>query len=251
MRTSSRAIWVFSLALFAAAARADVPAGYLDRTPAALARDAFDSDYGRLLVVELGRILRESADAECLRARAIEPAMLEARGRDLLVRNGTRLLETDMRLVDAAKFEALVASRAGKSAKAELAALREDPDVRKYLELLEPALRATLADFIAEAVDRYGLMAGIKLKSQVSRVSTGKQALFDADPTEQATQEAERFLESRKSARLARWVEIQTAVLEAQQQAADRETFLRMGPMDMTPGADADFADLCVFAGRR
>lgn len=251
MRESSRAIWVFSLALLAGAAHAEFPAGYMERTPAQLARDAFDSDYGRLLAAELGRILRESAEPECLRARAIEPAMLEARGRELLVRNGTRLLETDIRLVDAAKFEAVMASLAGKNAPAELAALRDDPDVRKYLELLEPALRATLADFITEAVDRYVLMAGIRMKTQVSRLSTGKKEFFDADPSEKAAEEAERFAESRESARLARWLEIQKAILEAQQQASDRETFLRMGPMDMTPGAQADFADLCVFAGRR
>jgi hypothetical protein len=250
MRMSSRAIWVFSvLGLLAGAARAEIPAGYTDRTPAQLARDTFDSDYGRLLVAELGKILRESADAECLRSRAINAAVLEARAGDLLVRNATRFFQIGVDLIDPAKFEAAIAERAGSNVRAELVALRADPDVRKYLELSEPATLAKLADQVAEQIDRHALLRQIKLKRALSPLGTGNIVLLQAN--EDLSDKAERFLDGQTSARFKRWLEIHEAIAEALDRAADRETLLRMGPIQMTPGAEADFAELCVFTGRR
>src|SRR5262245_60180027 len=113
MRWSSRVIWVFSvLALCVGAVRAELPSGYSDRAPEQLARDIFDAEYGRLLVTELGKILRDSADRECLRARAMDTATLEARGHDLLVRNAARFFQIGIDLIDAAKFEAVFAEHA-------------------------------------------------------------------------------------------------------------------------------------------
>ena len=250
MRWSSRAIWVFSaVAAVSGAARAELPSGYADRTPAQLARDAFDSDYGRLLVAELGGILRESADAECLRSRAMDGAVLEARGRDLLVRNATRFFQVGVDLIDPVKFEAAVAEHAGKNAKGELAALRADPDVKKYLELSEPATFAKLADQVAEQLDRHALLRRIQLKRPLSPLGTGNVALLQA--SEDLAEKAERFLDAQTSARFKRWLEINEAMVEALERATDREAFLRMGPIQMIPGAEADFAELCVFAGRR
>jgi hypothetical protein len=96
--------------------RAELPSGYSDRTPEQLARDA--------------------------------------RGHDLLVRNAARFFQIGIDRIDPAKFETVLAEHAGKNAKTELLTLRADPEIRKYLELSEPAVFAKLADQVAEQIDR-------------------------------------------------------------------------------------------------
>ena len=237
-------------ALAAAPLRAEIPRGYddIDRSPPQLAREIFDAKYGQLLVAEFGRILRDSADAECLRSRALDPASLEARGHELLVRAATRFLEIAYDLIDPVKFEAAVAKRAGKNAKAELAALRKDPDVHRYLELSKPSALAKLANQVAENIDRHALLRRIPLKRGLSPLGTGNMTLLQAgEDLENAT---DRFLESRTSPSFKRFLEIGEAIAEAMQEATNQEAFLRMGPVQLTPGVEAGLADLCIFPKR-
>jgi len=238
------AFFVLGLGL-PASAGANIPAEFVERAPSELAALAFDTEYGRLIVAEFGKILRASADQECLRSRAIDPAALEAPGHELLVRNGARMLEIYDTLMDGGKFEAAFAARAGKNAKAEYVRLRRDPDVRRLQEISEPERLAELADKISETLDRNAVLANLRLTKMVSPLSTGY--LIDRSPAEKSAIAQERFLESNKSPSLKRWMELQEALVHAIEEAQDRESFLKMGPGQMMPDAVRDLAALCVF----
>ena len=54
---------------------------------------AFDTDYGRALVAELGDILMDSADKSCLQSRKLDGADLARGAGELYQRYGTQMLE--------------------------------------------------------------------------------------------------------------------------------------------------------------
>jgi len=237
----------FALAFaLASAARADFPVEMLDRPPGQIVRETFDSEYGRLIVAEFGRLLRLRADPQCLRSSGIDPGELDVLGGDLLLRNGTRNLEIHAGMIDAAKFDAALSARAGKNAKAELARLKQDPDVKKLIELGEPERLARLAEHITEILERVALLAGIKFPKPISPIA-GNSALLDASPVEKSMMAQERFIESRNTPQVERWVQLQEAAFEAYEKAFDRERYIPMPPRDEMPEALADLARLCVF----
>ena len=235
-----------ALAGLCAAAHSEVPEPFADRSPAQLARDAFDAEYGRMLVDEFARVLRASADDACLAAKGIDPTSFEARGQEVLVRSGTSMLEFANSVVDAARMEAVFAERTGPSGKAELILLRNDPDVKKYLELAEPGKRARMADHIVETINRHALLARLGLKRNLSPAATGDERLLNANPDEDSIEAAEAFRESRNSLALRRWVEIEDATGEAYAEATDVETMKHFSASQITPTLPADLAALCV-----
>ena len=235
------------LLAFAAGAPAQVPDDLIDRRPKPLVQDVLNSPYGRLLVAEFGRVLRDSAKPECLAERGLRPEQLEARGRDLLATSGAIMLDLVLSLIDGKKLEAEFRARAGERARAELVRLRDDPDVKKYLKLTEPAKLSKLANQIVETVDRHALLARAGLVRRAAPVSTGNEALLRADPEEKSLEDAERFVLQSQSPRLKRFVDIQVALAEAYQAATDHSLMIKIGPSQMTPNVPGDLQKLCVF----
>jgi hypothetical protein len=235
------------LALHGGAPRAEIPTELGDgRSPAQLARDTFDSEYGRLLVADFGRTLRASADPQCLRERNIDPRSLEQRGRELLVRSGARSLEIHSKLIDPRKYEAAFTARAGKGGSADFARLRNHPEVKKLVAIGEPAKLARLADNITELVDRHARLARVKLTKPISPVAAGDSALMAANPEEKIAAEIDRLLKNSVSPSVERWFQLEDASVEALRNAFDSEGFARLTPRQMTPDAVTDLADLCV-----
>jgi len=233
--------------LGAPAASAQVPDDLLDRRPKVLAQEVFNSAYGRLLAAEFGKVLRESARPECLAEKGLRPEQLEARGRELLITSGSLMLELGLGMVDGRKLEDAFLARAGRTARGELAQLRGDIDVKKYLKLSDPAKLARLADSIVEAVERHALLARAGLARQASPLATGNEALLRASPEEKSLEETDRFVKASTSERLRRWLEIQVALAEAYREATDTERMLRYGPVQLTPNVGSDLLKLCVF----
>jgi hypothetical protein len=245
-----RVVACAALALLAAPAWAQVAGEFIGRSPAEVAHQAFDTEYGRLLVARFGSVLRDSAQPRCLRATAIDPATLEVRGRELLIRTTTRMLEIHAGVVDEKKLYATFAAIAGKDALAERERLREHPDVRRYLEMLESARRARLADHVIDAVGKSATRQRFVF-SKDPALLPHEPALKAASPELANQQSATAIAEGRPSAALRRWLELSFRMNESLQQAADYDRILRLGPEKMTPDLAGELGNLCVPQGTR
>ena len=140
-----------------------VPFIYLEGDPDQLVETAFSAPFGRLLIAEFAAAIADSADAACLKAKGIETSALEGRARSIVVRHGAQFIRGYLSAVDRAAFKANLAKRMGAGAEAELAKLRDDPDVRTFLELVQPVRQSETALAVAETLGRNLLILKIKL----------------------------------------------------------------------------------------
>src|SRR5690349_10400815 len=97
---------------------------------------AFGTEYGRALVAELGEILADTADKACIQSKNLGPADFARHAGEIYQRYGTRILETFHAMVGAAADAAMKARMP--SLDADLAELRDDPDVKKLIALEAP-----------------------------------------------------------------------------------------------------------------
>ena len=140
-----------------------VPLTYLEAEPEQLVEAAFSTPFGKLLIAEFAAAVADSADAACLKAKGLETSALEGRARVITIRHGVQLVGKYLSTVDRTAFTANLASRMGAGAEAELARLRDNPDVRAYLELAMPIRHAATALAVAETLGRNLLILKIKL----------------------------------------------------------------------------------------
>jgi hypothetical protein len=230
----------------ASQALSQTAADVLHPSPAKHAAEAFDTEYGRLLAAETGRILRASADADCARSKKLTPETFGTRARELLVRNAAALLQVNAKLADRKKLETALAARAGKNARAEYERLRGDPEVKKVVASSERARLAQLADKTVETTERHAMLAGIRLAKPLSPLASGDMALLTASPADKALAERDRTIAGSRSPGLKRWLEIDQAIEAAFQQSRDQDALLQLGPRELTPDTEKALAALCV-----
>lgn len=240
---------VILAALLHGPALAQLPPELVERSPLELATDAFEADYGRKLVDNFARILRQSAEPACVRERAIRNHRWEDEARAILVRRGSQMLHIASRLFNTQRFDVALQVHAGAGAKAEIVALLADPAVKELRALDQPARLALIADRIVETADRYALLNRFQLKDRVSPLASGDEALLRANPGEKANEAAEAYVRQSTSSALKRWLELDTAVARAAASAHDTDAALRLGPSQMMAGLDEDLVALCI--GRR
>jgi hypothetical protein len=217
-------------------ARAEIPA---------LVRDAFDAPYGKALIAELGKSLRKDADPACLTAKGLAPDQLEPRGRDLIVKWGVRMREIYNSFVDREAYDEKLAASAGRGVSAELKRLRDDKDVKRFIELERPIRLANIADTIFEQFDRHLLVQRIKLKA-VSPLGTGNEALLNMNPKEATEEKIEKFLAANKSPALKKYLELSQHSAAATVAAMRKEETAKAGPSRFFGGVEADLAELCI-----
>lgn len=235
-----------ALLLAAAPARAQMPPEIADLSPADLAKGSFSTEYGELLIHEFVRVVRESADPECLRARSLGEAELRESAREAVVRNATRFIEIGRELVDAAKFDETLAAAAGKDAKAEYKRLRDHPTVKGHIALSNPARYARVADAVVETMNRHAVVSGYKLSALFSPRSSRNTLLLEANPSEKAAAAARAYMREHDSPELRRWDHLARSVVYAQSQATDVQELVRLGPTQLTPDVGTDLERLCV-----
>ena len=210
---------------------------------AAFVRDAFASGYGQALTAELGKSLRKDADPACLKDKGLEASQLEAGGRDLLIKWGTTYWEGIIALYDTKVFADLF------TATDELNRLKRNADVKRYLAIYEPERQAKVLDLIFENFERYVLIHRIRL-TQVHPLRTGNQELLSKNPTDATEKAVDKFLASKKSAALDRFLDlsdhVQAAIAaSAGSMAKDQSAkFLRV--LDLFNGVETDLAELCI-----
>jgi hypothetical protein len=235
------ALWLAGVTITAHAqspeeSRAEIPS---------LVRAAFDSAYGKALVAELGKSLRKDADPACLTAKGIAPEQLEPRGRDVVIKWDEKLFFTLNDFIDPRIYEEKFAATAGRGASAELKRLRNDPVVKRALELERPIRQASALDAFFEQFDRYMLVKRIKLTA-VSPLGTANEALAKMNPTEATEAEVDKFVEANKSAALKKFQKLSQQSIVASGAATKLELVRKTGPLEFLNGIEADLAELCI-----
>lgn len=212
-------------------------------------REAFDSPYGKALVAELGKSLRNDADASCLTAKDIAPDQLEQRGHDLIVKWGLRMMETANSFIDPKVYREKFAATAGSGAGDELARLRDDADVKHSMELERPIQQALIVDLFFDEFDRYVMVKRIKLTA-IAPLRTGNNKLLEMNPTEAAERQLGQFATSNKSPALQKYLKLSQQSLVASTVATKMEDALKIGPDTFLGGLEAGLAELCIGSKR-
>lgn len=202
-------------------------------------REALASPYGRALIAELGKNLRAGADPACLSSKAIATDQLETRGLALMTKWGVRMAETSEALIDQKLYAEKFAGQA------ELAKLRNDAAVKRYLAIAQPIQQASLLDSMFEQFDRYVLISRIKL-SQTSALPTGNEALLNMNPSDAAEEKLDKFTASSKSAALKRYLALTEQDTAARKAAIRKDQLTQPVPSIFFGGVEADLAELCI-----
>jgi hypothetical protein len=212
-----------------------------------LIRDAFASDYGKAMVAELGKSLRTGADPECLKSQAIAPDQLEARGRDIVIKWGTRMMEGIASIVDPKVYAEKFAGTAGPDAATELERLKQDAAVKRYLTLVQPMRLAKVIDSIFEQFERYVLISKIKLAA-VFPLATGNAKLLSRSPIEATEKKLDKLFATAKSAALDRYLELSEQASAATKAAMKKDKIPPLGPLAFFKGVETDLAEICIGA---
>jgi hypothetical protein len=229
-----------------ARAQVGLPLLVLEITPAELAPAAFAQRYGKLLAAEFAEVVRDSANADCLKTKGIERTALAERTNGILLRQARQMFELLDGTIDRAAFDARLRELAGPNVEAEWARVRNDPDVKAFLALYSSLRLAVAADVTIEKLDIAASILRIKLARHISPLATGKEELVNADPRDEYLGKLHDLLSKSKSAALARHIELAEAAEKALENTFKRDSFLKLGPVQLMPGLDRDLADLCV-----
>ena len=157
------------------AAQAQSPEKTLAEQPA-LIRDAFESDYGKALVAELGKSLRASADPECLKAKGNRTGS----DRSARPRHHHQMGHADdgrHRVDRRSKSVCGKIRRHGRTdAAAELERLKQDAAVKRYLAMAQPMRLAKILRFNFRTVRPLRADLRIKTGGRVSACDRQRKA---------------------------------------------------------------------------
>jgi hypothetical protein len=206
---------------------------------------AFGTEYGRALVAELGDILMESADKSCLQSRKLGAAELARGAGEIYQRYGLQMMEAIRSTFDVAAYEALLKARAP-TLHADMAQLRGDPDVQKLLALEQPTRFNGIADLIVENLNRYLMLKRIRLSKDVFGLARGDSSLRDRYVPEDADEERYQFVANSKSPQLERYIALLKTLAEVRAAGVDEAAMLRLGPIQLFSGVEAELAKLCI-----
>ncbi len=245
-RPLRHALVVLACILAVAPARAQGPTSLLDEPPAELVRAAYATQYGRAIVDGFGAILRTSADPTCARNRGLNAARLAESGGDMLRRHGMRTVATYLTTLNAATIRTTLAARGEPGAEAEIAALRNDPDVRTLIAIDRRAKLAAVVDMSSEMFSRGALEARLRLSKAVSPLISNDEAQLALNPSRQAADDFQRFIAASRSPRVARYFALATLIAEAATAAVDQEATQRITAAMLFQGFDAELAALCI-----
>lgn len=226
-----------------------MPPELSDRNTAQLVNDAFSNSYGRLLVTEFGKILRESAAPDCLRNLPLDgsPVEFEERGREILIKNGIRVMEVYEQGINTAKYRAAFVARLGPNATKEFALLLANADIKKLNELRDVARLANVAHAVTETIGRQALVNRLGLVRSPSPYMAGKPELWDASEMALSQDVADRFAESHPNPKVLRWEKMGEAMTDAFKVAFDQNKPFQAGPSYLVKDLAEGLAKVCVF----
>ncbi len=206
-------------------------------------REAFASPYGKAMSAELGKSLRSSADPACLADKGLAADQLESRGRDIVIKWGTRAMEG---ILAPAEKELAANPFAGA---AELERLKSNPDVKRYVTMFEPIRHANDLNIVFENFDRYNLVYRVKLRG-VHPLGTGNEDLRRLDQIDATEEKLEKFVQGSRSKALKRFLDLTDQEAAARMAAVKKVFDPSIGPLDFFKGVENDLAELCIRSGK-
>src|SRR4051812_36376810 len=115
-----------------------LPLYFLNPNPGALVNEAFAQPYGKLLADEFAKVIAESADPACVKAKGLQPSQFNERARAILVRTGTHYIELTAKAIDRTKYRANMETRKGAGWNADYDRAKADPSVQKWIAMQRP-----------------------------------------------------------------------------------------------------------------
>ncbi len=228
----------------AAEPKVSLPLGYIESEPDKIVAEAFSAPYGRLLVAEFTSSFSEGTFGDCVRSKRMEPSAFADSVHALVVRHGAQMIRNQAAAIDRPAFKTNFATLAGADAEAELVRLRDDPNVRTFLEIGAPLRHAATVNIVIEMVDRYLLIQRIKIR-RFNPIATGNEELLKADPSEAILDRLDDFMQKIRSSALNRYLELSQMAQQALDQSIDTKMLLSYRIVDLFPGLDKDLANIC------
>ncbi|MBR0824982.1 hypothetical protein JQ596_05505 [Bradyrhizobium manausense] len=239
MHSSRRLIVIALLLTQTPFASAQAP----EKDKATRVREAFASPYGKAMTAELGKSLRSSADPACLADKGINADQLEPRGRDIVIKWGTRLVEGLLAPIDRQISAKPFAGTA------ELERLKGNADVKRYLAMEEPMRQAKVLDVVFENFDRYNLVRCVRLRA-VYPLGTGNEDLLRLNPSDATEEALDKFAGDSRSKALKRFLQLSEQAATAEAAIIKASQTPSMTPLNFFEGVEADLAELCIRTGK-
>jgi hypothetical protein len=217
---------------------------FLDVVPSKFVAAALAQPYGHAVVKEFAAALSDSADPQCLKAKGMTKDQLSDRARALLLQRGTYMLERLLMMTNRAMFKNYLKARIGREGIAELDRLRNDPNVRVYRAIDEPAELAYIAASIVDNIDHYTRITKIKLARPISPIASDIQSIAQADPTDEIDTKLKEMVANDKSGVLVRYVEITAMAQQPFRDATNMKIAMKFGPGELLARPDKDNLDL-------
>jgi hypothetical protein len=164
---------VFALLALSGRADAQSPRSLRDLYSGAMAADALADEYGQAIIDELGRLMSQRADPDCLKSRSIPESALKQSAGEILLRYGARVRAMLYPDVDNAALEAEFTRLAGPQAVEELRNLASHPGVQRIRMLGTPVRNDNLVNEIAKAFDFHLMLAKLDLGQHLSPIGSG------------------------------------------------------------------------------
>ena len=108
-----------------------------------------------------------------------------------------------------------------------------------------PARQVKLIDVMTENFARYMLINKVKLRF-MSALETGNPDLVSKDPTQTTEASVDKFVASRKSPALDRYLDLSDQANAAMTASMDKEKVKTTAPHKLLDGIEADLAELCI-----
>ncbi|MBR0715386.1 hypothetical protein [Bradyrhizobium liaoningense] len=195
------------------------------------------------MTAELGKSLRVSADPTCLTEKGLAADQLGPRGRDIVIKWGTRLLEGLL-----APIDQQISARPF-AGTAELERLKGNADVKRYLAMEEPMRQAKILDVVFENFDRYNLVRRVRLRA-VYPLGTGNQDLLRLNPIDATEEALDRFVDGSRSKALKRFLKLSEQAATAEAAVIKAVQSPQMTPLNFFEGVESDLAELCIRSGK-
>lgn len=211
--------------------------------------ESLADEYGQAMVAELGRLMSERANPDCLRSRKLSAGALKQVAGDILTRYGSRVWPLLYPKISDDAIEVEFAKIVGAQGVSDMRRFAGDPNAQRIRLLAVPVRRDAVVDEIALAFDRYLRRANLELGTGLSPVNSGNlefQLLAEKRNTLSDDEVFKAFFEQDSFRRL---VELRKALDTAVQRVIEASGKANAPTHSAFKGVEANLRAACVRLG--